>query len=148
MSLLNKLISKLFTGKKTKKIEEFDKKLVFKLSKKGLPKPKQVKYIFSVLTKKERLIISLLLGLIVASSLFLGIRSYFTHSKVYPKEGGNYTEGLIGQPTFINPVLCFNEVDKDISSLILQTTRFYAELGYLPFFRSSQLYRKYIPYVF
>ncbi len=118
MSLLNKLISKLFTGKKTKKIEEFDKKLVFKLSKKGLPKPKQVKYIFSVLTKKERLIISLLLGLIVASSLFLGIRSYFTHSKVYPKEGGNYTEGLIGQPTFINPVLCFNEVDKDISSLI------------------------------
>ena len=32
--------------------------------------------------------------------------------------GGNYIEGLVGQPSFINPVLAVNDIDRDLSELI------------------------------
>ncbi len=35
-----------------------------------------------------------------------------------PAFGGNFTEGLIGSPRFINPVLAISDTDKDLSALI------------------------------
>src|SRR3989344_3777658 len=35
-----------------------------------------------------------------------------------PAFGGSFTEGLVGSPRFINPVLAISDTDKDISSLI------------------------------
>ncbi|MEK7634588.1 MAG: peptide ABC transporter substrate-binding protein [Patescibacteria group bacterium] len=32
--------------------------------------------------------------------------------------GGNYIEGLAGQPSFINPILAVNDIDRDLSELI------------------------------
>jgi peptide/nickel transport system substrate-binding protein len=43
-----------------------------------------------------------------------------------PDSGGSYTEAVIGNPTYLNPILLqFNQVDRDISSLIFSgLTRF------------------------
>ncbi|MEI6843574.1 MAG: ABC transporter substrate-binding protein [bacterium] len=35
-----------------------------------------------------------------------------------PDYGGSFTEGVIGSPRFINPLLAFSETDKDITSLV------------------------------
>ena len=38
---------------------------------------------------------------------------------IIPKIGGVYTEGIVGQPGFVNPLLAqYNQVDQDLSALI------------------------------
>ena len=41
--------------------------------------------------------------------------------------GGNYIEGLMGQPSFINPVLAVNDIDRDLSGLIFSNLADLAE---------------------
>ena len=65
------------------------------------------KAIFGVLT----------LALIVSAVLLLG-----NVNKLFlvwvPTQGGELTEGVVGLPRLVNPVLAFNDVDKDLSALI------------------------------
>src|SRR5690349_21250461 len=35
-----------------------------------------------------------------------------------PVNGGSFTEGIVGSPRFINPVLAISDLDHDLSSLI------------------------------
>lgn len=42
------------------------------------------------------------------------------NSLIVPVVGGNYIEGIIGQPTFINPVISASQIDQDIASLVYQ----------------------------
>ena len=60
------------------------------------------------------------LALIVAVSLVatvLGI--YYSLTKPIPVPGGEYSEGIIGQPMYVNPVLAAgNEADADLTRLI------------------------------
>jgi len=35
-----------------------------------------------------------------------------------PRTGGTYTEGIVGTPRFINPVLAYSDADRDLSSVI------------------------------
>lgn len=35
-----------------------------------------------------------------------------------PLDGGSITEGIIGTPRFINPVLASSDIDRDLVSLI------------------------------
>ncbi len=45
-------------------------------------------------------------------------RIYFLKSEIKPKIGGQYIEGLIGEPKLINPILAANDVDLSLSHLI------------------------------
>jgi len=61
--------------------------------------------------------------LIVAGILILaGLMAYLALSftvRYVPAPGGTYIEGVVGQPQFINPLLCsFNEPDRDICALV------------------------------
>lgn len=61
--------------------------------------------------------------LIVAGILVLaGLMAYLARSftvRYVPAPGGTYIEGVVGQPQFINPLLCsFNEPDRDICALV------------------------------
>jgi peptide/nickel transport system substrate-binding protein len=57
--------------------------------------------------------------LIVISSLYLGISYYFKNTKEIPIQGGEYIEGMVGQPRFINPILSqTNDIDSDLSALV------------------------------
>ena len=46
-------------------------------------------------------------------------------TKITAVSGGNYNEGIVGQPSFINPVLASGDVDRDLIKLI------FSDLGQL-----------------
>src|SRR3989338_10116786 len=63
--------------------------------------------------------------LFFASSIILCITSILLLVRVHnsllvevPSYGGSFTEGLVGSPRFINPVLAISDTDKDMNSLI------------------------------
>jgi len=72
-----------------------------------------------IFSAKERMMV---LGLILVAVISLvatvgGV--YFSLTKPIPIAGGDYSEGIIGQPMYVNPVLAAgNEADSDMAQLI------------------------------
>jgi len=96
-----------------------DEKLVTRLSKKRIPHFKQLKYLSHFFTSREKRLVQLLASLIIICLAFLLIRHYFIYLKTVSRLGGEYREGLVGNPRYINPILApFNENDQDICQLI------------------------------
>ena len=96
-------------------------KRIFKLSSqriKNLPSLKQLKYLKRLLDQKEKKIIFFLFWLSLISLIGLLFYLYFKNSEIKPAYGGTYSEGLIGEPKFINPLLANNDIDLSISNLI------------------------------
>lgn len=57
--------------------------------------------------------------LLIVSVIVLGNKFYSQKTKVLAESGGQYTEGLVGTPRFLNPILAqTSEVDRDITNLI------------------------------
>lgn len=53
---------------------------------------------------------------------FFAINSYYTATHEVPTKGGSYTEGLLGQPVFINPLIAYNnDVDYTLLKLLFST---------------------------
>ncbi len=99
--------------------DQFDRKLVYNLSKKILPSFSQLKLLPRFLSKKEKRVIKILLLMIVICLVLLGGDFYFRHIQIVPAAGGTYMEGLVGVPNYINPILAsYNDVDRDLASLI------------------------------
>jgi len=98
---------------------ELDKKLVYSLNKTKIPSPKQLKYLHQVLDSKQRLLVRALSGLIILCLAIIGVNFYLRNFLPVPIVGGDYTEGLIGAPQYINPILCqTNDVDSDLARLV------------------------------
>lgn len=98
---------------------ELDKKLIYSLNKSKFPSLKQLKHLPKVLDKKERRLFGGLGILIAVCLIFLAGAFYLRHFLPVPKTGGEYIEGLIGAPQYLNPLLCqTNDVDADISRLV------------------------------
>lgn len=84
-----------------------------------LPRISQLRFALRVVSANERnrLITSVII-FVVALTLILA-RGYWSGTIVVPEPGGSYTEGLIGNPRFINPLLAAgNDADRDITSLV------------------------------
>lgn len=72
-----------------------------------------------ILTFRDKLIVALLSLSIAASFLVLVSHVYLSNTKEIPKIGGEYIEGIIGQPLYINPLLSqTSEADSDLSQLV------------------------------
>src|SRR3989338_5670643 len=98
---------------------DLDKKLVYSLNPKKIPSLKQLKHLPKVLSFKEKRLTIILIFLIVASLIFIAGWFYSQNFLPTPTVGGEYVEGLIGAPQYINPLLSqTNDVDSDISRLI------------------------------
>jgi len=84
-----------------------------------LPSWHQWQKIPSVLTKKERYFI-LGLGILTIASLLGWMISYnLKHTTAVPAYGGNFIEGIVGSPQYINPILSqTSDADRDVSQLI------------------------------
>jgi len=111
-----------FNSKKSvKKNEqiELDKKLVLSLSKSRIPSLKQLKYIKKYLSSGEIWLMRISFAIIIFSLLFSGVFFYFNNLQTVAAQGGEYVEGLVGSPQYINPLYCsVSDVDNDISRLI------------------------------
>lgn len=87
--------------------------------KKSLPTWTQWKQFPSVLTGTERRVTGVALTVATLSLLAWGGTYVLGHRVEIPAVGGTYTEGLIGEPQFINPLYAIqSDVDQDLSSLI------------------------------
>lgn len=72
-----------------------------------------------VFSKKEEIIFVSALILIFLSSSYLAVFNYLNNTKLVPKEKGEYIEGIVGQPRYINPVLAqTNDVDRNLCRLV------------------------------
>lgn len=102
-----------------KRQADFDKKLVFSLSKTRMPTISQLKYLPKCLGRKEKKLIAVLFLFCFLSLLFVGFKFFFSGTKVAPAYGGEYVEGLVGSPQYVNPILAqTNDIDMDLSRLI------------------------------
>lgn len=99
-----------------------------------LPSWKQWKQLPSVLSKTERRIIQSALGVLCLSLLTGGILYVTGHRVEIPAVGGTYTEGVIGEPQFINPLYAIqSDVDQDLASLIYSgLMRWDPQEGFVP----------------
>ena len=63
--------------------------------------------------------IAAVLGLLLVASLFSGLVALIRAYQVtVPAYGGSLTEGVIGSPRFINPLLALSDADRDLTSLV------------------------------
>lgn len=97
---------------------------------KKIPKLKQWKKFFSILAKKEKICFFILFFLALSSAIFLDLNFYFKNSQIIPDFGGEFKEGVVGQPRFINPLLLSdNDPDKDLVEILFSGLLGYDEKG-------------------
>jgi ABC-type transport system substrate-binding protein len=89
------------------------------MTKKRFPSFAQWKQLFKVVKGKERTLLLSCAGLALVSLLYIGISFYLSHTKAVAAYGGTFTEGVVGQPRFINPVYGeTDDVDRGIIDLV------------------------------
>ncbi len=83
-----------------------------------LPLRSQINSAFYSFSKKERAIFLGLVVVLIISTLGIleSINKHFMVS--VPAYGGTISEGIIGTPRFVNPVLAFSDADQDLVSLV------------------------------
>lgn len=83
-----------------------------------IPKKKELLDAYTSFSKKELLIfISSLIIAVITFFLILGTINNSFMVEV-PTNGGTVTEGIIGTPTLINPVLALSDADKDLTAIV------------------------------
>lgn len=100
----------------------FDRKLVANLSRHRKISFKHIKYLPNFLTESEKQRAGLFVSVIVICLALLSGNLFLLFTEKIPKAGGEYTEGMVGGPRFINPILSqTNSVDTDLSRLIFSS---------------------------
>ena len=83
-----------------------------------IPKERPVRRLFQNLTLAERAVFNFFVVVFV----FTGILLIWNVSSAYlqnvPILGGSLSEGVVGNPRFINPVLALSEADKNLTTLV------------------------------
>lgn len=78
----------------------------------------RLRKVFSLMGKNEKIALSVLIALAVIS-LFISLKNiYINHTVPMPDFGGSYSEGVLGQPTYINPLLANQDPDISLTNLV------------------------------
>ena len=86
---------------------------------KKFPKFSQWKQLFKILKGTERIFFLVLVVLAFLSAIYLAVDFYINNTKAAPAYGGTYTEGVVGQPRFINPIYGeTDDVDRTLIDLV------------------------------
>jgi len=83
-----------------------------------LPTKDEIRKALNSLTKKEYLAFLLLFAVLSASTVMLVSRINNLFLDEVPISGGSLSEGIVGTPRFINPVLALSDADKDLTALV------------------------------
>jgi len=83
-----------------------------------LPKKDEINSIFGTFSKKERIIFVILLLTLLISTISILESLNKSLMVSMPLRGGSISEGIIGTPRFINPILANSPADLDLVSLI------------------------------
>ncbi len=84
-----------------------------------LPTKQQLWHLPKVLSGKEKTILIILFFIAAGALVAIPVASYYHFTKQAPDFGGSLTEGVVGVPKHINPLLAQNnDADRDLTSLI------------------------------
>ncbi|MDD4995231.1 MAG: ABC transporter substrate-binding protein [Patescibacteria group bacterium] len=98
---------------------ELDRKLVLNLRKRRVPTFRQLRYAGMVMTRGEKIAVAIAALIATGAIITVAVAFYCAHIAYVPKTGGEYIEGLVGSPQFINPIYApSNDVDLDITRLV------------------------------
>lgn len=90
-----------------------------------------IRKVFSLLGKVEKVALTTL-GIVLIFSLLLSFNNlYLTITIPTPGQGGTYSEGIVGQPNFINPIFASTEADQALTTIIFSGLYHYDENGEL-----------------
>lgn len=84
----------------------------------SIPKEELIRKTTRSFTSAEKAVFYFFTALFIFSSLTLLWKVNEAYLVEVPVRGGTLTEGVIGNPRFINPVLAISEADKNLSTLI------------------------------
>ena len=92
----------------------------------------KIRLLPKVLSQKERYLIITFLFVIFGSLISIPFTVFYHYTKAVPDHGGSFSEGIVGEPHYINPLLSQNnDVDRDLVSLIYSGLMKYNEEGKL-----------------
>ena len=78
----------------------------------------RLRKVFSLMGKTEKIVFGIL-AVVAAVSLSVSLKNiYNNHTVPIPARGGVYSEGAVGQPTYINPLLATQEPDLSLTNLV------------------------------
>ncbi len=83
--------------------------------------------LFKNLSRPERWIFVVAGLIFVIAFIFTASNVLYGSTEPVPVSGGEYIEGVIGQPVFINPVLANSEADRDLTELVFSNLSDLAE---------------------
>ncbi|MEI8270313.1 MAG: ABC transporter substrate-binding protein, partial [bacterium] len=83
-----------------------------------LPLKNKIKLAISSFSKKERVVFMFFLFTLILSAIVLleSVNKSFMVS--VPAQDGSLSEGIIGSPRFVNPILAYSSTDNDLVSII------------------------------
>jgi len=73
------------------------------------------------LSKKERVILAGAFIIFIISGFSYGSLQIQTRTTAVAADGGEFQEGVVGQPVFINPVIPTTQVDRDIARIVFSS---------------------------
>ncbi len=77
------------------------------------------RYFTRLLKGQERIVFLIAAVIILVGLPIVGLRWYYRATEVVPDYGGSYTEGIVGAPQYINPILSpLSDVDSDLTEFI------------------------------
>jgi len=83
-----------------------------------LPLKNKIKLTISSFSKKERFVFLFFIFTLVLSTIVLLESVNESFMVNVPIQGGTLTEGIVGSPRFVNPILAYSSTDNDLVSII------------------------------
>lgn len=91
----------------------------------------QLRKVFSLMGRREKIALLLLLA-IALGNFYLSARNfYYSRTAAAPASGGQYIEGMLGQPGYINPLLANSETEMALTKLVFSGLYKYNAAGEL-----------------
>lgn len=84
----------------------------------SVPHEEELTKILFSFSPLERVILGALLAVLIISTLLIVGEINKSFTTTVPAPGGSITEGIIGSPRFINPLLATSDADRDLSALV------------------------------
>lgn len=96
----------------------YEKWRVLLLKRFSFPKERSIKRALRSFTIAERMVFNFLVAVFILSGAVLLLQVNNSYLVQVPVHGGTLTEGVVGNPRFINPVLAISEADRNLTTLV------------------------------
>ncbi|MDP3245308.1 MAG: ABC transporter substrate-binding protein [bacterium] len=130
-SFFRNFFKRIKQKKQAQAAQNMDQKLVASVTSHRFPRLNQLKFLPSLLNKKERWALKIGLLAAILGLIAFGVSFIENPKHQTPAQGGVFREGILGYPRFINPILPLTEADKDLSRLIFSSLLVYNAQGEL-----------------